>query len=119
MDAATIAAMFALLLAFGAGGRRAPVEIVAAALASMNIAGVLGLGWFVAEMLLDDGVMVVELSICAGLMAVLAAITAGGFALERRGKSGAAVALFAIAAVPTIAVLGFLLYLDGHPIDWR
>ena len=111
--------MFALLLALGPGGRRAPMEIVAAASASMNIAGVLGLGWFAIKTLLQDGVMVVELSICAGLMAVLAAITAGGFALKRRGKFGGAVALLAVAALPTIAVFGFLLYLNRHPIDWR
>ena len=111
--------MFALLLAFDPGGRRAPMEIVVAASASTNIAGVLGLGWFAIKTLLQDGVMVVELSICAGLMAVLAAITAGGFALKRRSKSGGAVALLAVAALPTIAVFGFLLYLDRHPIDWR
>lgn len=95
------------------------MRIGAAALASMNIAGVLGLGWFAIKTLRNDGVMVVELSICAGLMAVLAAITAGGFALERRGKSRGAVALLAVAALPTIAVFGFLLYLDANPIDWR
>jgi hypothetical protein len=90
-----------------------------ATLASINIAGVLGLAWFAARMLFYDGVMVVELAICAGLMAILAAITAGGFALKRRGMTRAAIVLLAVAAVPTIATFGFLLYLDSHPIDWR
>ena len=50
---------------------------------------------------------------------VVAAITAGGIALQRRGRAGAAIVLLALAAVPTIAAFGFLLYLDSHPIDWR
>ena len=93
--------------------------IVVAALASINVAGMLGLGWFAVVMLIHDGVMVVELAICAVPMAVLALATAGAFALRRRGKTGAAVALLAVAALPTLAVFGFLLYLDSHPIDWR
>ncbi len=101
------------------GGRRSRAGITVAALASINGVGIAGLGWFVAQMLINDGVMVIELSMCAGLMAVLAAITAGGFVLERRGMTWAAIVLLAVAAVPTIAVFGFLLYLDSHPIDWR
>ncbi len=113
------AAIFALLLVLGADERRRRAGTTVAALASMNVAGILGLGWFVAGILIYDGVMVIELLMCAGLMAFLAAITAGGFALEHRGITRTAIALLAVAAVPTIVAFGFLLYLDGHPIDWR
>ena len=113
------AAIFALLLVLGAGGRRSLAGTTVAALASMNVVGIIGLGWFAAEMLIYDGVMVIELLMCAGLMAVLAAITAGGFTLERRGMTRAAIVLLAVAAVPTIVVFGFLLYLHANPIDWR
>ncbi|MDP1840218.1 MAG: hypothetical protein Q8N31_00920 [Reyranella sp.] len=95
------------------------IRFVVAALASINIAGVLGLAWFAAVMLFYDGVMVVELAICAVLISVLALITWGGLALRRRGHSGAAIALLAVTALPTLAVFGFLLYLDRNPIDWR
>lgn len=88
-------------------------------LAAINVAGIAGLGWFAAHMLIYDGMMAIELSMCAGLMALLAAITAGGVALRRRGRGGATIVLLALAAVPTIAAFGFLLYLDSHPIDWR
>ena len=111
--------IFALLLKFGAGGGRNTKDIVVAGLAAVNIAGVIGVGWTVAVMLFYDGLMIVELSICAGLMVVLAAITVSAFALRRRGRIGAAVALLAIGALPTIAVYGFLLYLVSNPIDWR
>ncbi len=94
-------------------------EIVVVALASINIAGMLGLGWFAAVTLFYDGVMAVELAICAILMSVLGLITGGAFAFKRRGKARAAVALLAVAALPTMAVFGFLLYLDSHPIDWH
>ncbi|MCF8533000.1 MAG: hypothetical protein K9G48_08360 [Reyranella sp.] len=93
--------------------------IAVAALASINIAGILGLGWFAVAMLISDGVMVVELAICAVPTVVLALTTGGAFALWRRGKTGAAIALLAVAALPTLAVVGFLLYLHSHPIDWR
>jgi len=111
--------IFALLLKLGAGRRGDTGNIVIAALAAVNIAGVLGLGWAAAVMLFYDGVMIVELSICAGLMAVLAALTGSAFALGRRGRIGGAVALMAAGALPTIAVYGLLLYLDFNPIDWR
>jgi len=119
--------IFAILLIFGARGRQGRIspgtgkatEIIVAGLASINLAGVLGLGWFAAVMLFYDGVMVVELAICAGLIAALAMLTAGAFALKRRGKTRTAVALLAVAALPTIAVYGFLLYLGSHPIDMR
>ncbi|NDH62392.1 MAG: hypothetical protein EBY18_12265 [Alphaproteobacteria bacterium] len=91
------------------GERRRPAGIAVAALAAINLAGIAALAWFAVHMLVHDGVMAIELSMCAGLMALLAAITAGGVALQR----------LALAAVPTIAAFGFLLYLDSHPIDWR
>ncbi|MBR0645144.1 hypothetical protein [Plastoroseomonas hellenica] len=121
------AVIFAILLHSGARGRRGRIppgtgkstEIVVAGLTSVNIAGVLGLLWFAAAMLVYDGVMVVELVICAVLIAVLAMTTGGAFALKRHRKIKAAVALLAVAALPAIAVYGFLLYLDSHPIDMR
>lgn len=94
-------------------------RFVVAALASINIAGFLGLAWFAYKVVFHDGVMWVELAICAVPMAVLALTTWGGLALRRRGHSGAAVALLAVTALPTLAALGFLLYLDSNPIDWR
>lgn len=121
------AAMFALLLMLGARARRGGIspdagkaaEIVFAGLAAINIAGVLGFLWFAARMLVHDGVMVVELAICAVPIAVLTMITGGAFALKRRGKAKAAAALLVVGALPTIAAYGFLLYLDSHPIDMR
>lgn len=119
--------IFAFLLKTMAGGRRGrgaarhrrATEIAIAGLAAIAVTGALGLCWFAASMLYHDGVMIVELLICASLIVLLAAIVAGGFALRHHGMAKAAVALLAVAAVPTIAVCGFLLYLDNHPIDMR
>lgn len=121
------AAIFAILLARYAQGRRARPSLAAgkamgtlfAALASVNLTGALGLAWFATTMLIHDGVMVVELAICAGLIAVLVLATAGAFALRRRDRNRAAIALLALAALPTIAGYAFLLYLDSNPIDMR
>lgn len=123
---AVAVAAFVLLLAFGrrwaparpGAGRTA--EIVATGMASTNIAGAVGLAWFVAEILVYDGaIMVIEASTCAALIALLAALTTGGLALGRRGKTGTALALLAVGALPTLFVYGFLVYLDNNPIDWR
>lgn len=94
-------------------------EILVAALASINLAGVFGFGWFVVEMLIHDGVMVFEILSCVVLMALLAGFTAGGLALRRRGKTAAAIVLLAVGAAPMILIYGFLLYLTFNPIDWR
>ncbi|HQS16266.1 hypothetical protein [Reyranella sp.] len=111
---------FALLLKFGAGGGSAPTKIVTSAMAAINVAGTLGLGWFVVEILTHDGVvMVVELSACASLMALLAALTGGGLVLARRGRIRTGMALLAVGALPAVFVYGFLVYLDANPIDWR
>lgn len=88
-------------------------------LSAVNIAGVIGLSWLAAGMLGTDVLMVFELGICAALIALLMAFTIGGLALRHRGKEVAAVALPAVVALPTLAVYGFLLYLDSHPIDMR
>lgn len=90
-----------------------------ATLSAINGAGMLGLGWFAAQMVTYDGVMVLEVSISAGLIAIMAALTVGGLVLARRGRSGAAIALLAVAALPTLAAFGFLIYLEANPIDWR
>lgn len=125
--------MLPFLILFGAAvvafafllkGRISPAtnkaaEIVVAALASINIAGALGLGWFVVEMLIHDGVMVFEILSCVVLMAILAGFTAGGLALKRRDKTTAAIVLLAVGALPVILTYGFLLYLTFNPIDWR
>lgn len=87
--------------------------------ASINIAGALGLGWFVAEMLVYDSVLVLEILSCIVLIALLAGITAGGLALDRRGKTKTAIAVLSIGALPTVLVYGFLVYLAFNPIDWR
>ena len=118
-------ATFVLLQAFGGRqGLTAPnagkvAQVVAALLASINIAGVVGLVWFAAGMLANDGVMVIELSICAGLIAILVSLTACGVLLGRRGLSGGGLTLLAVGALPTLFVYGFLVYLDFNPIDWR
>jgi len=119
--------IFAILLIVDARGRRSSIspgsgqaiEIVVAGLASINIAGVLGLLWFAALMLYYDGIMAAEHVICAVLIAFLAIITGGAAALKRRNKTRSAVALLAVAALPTIAAYGFLLYLASNSIDMR
>jgi hypothetical protein len=93
--------------------------IIVASLTSINIAGALGLAWFATVMLFYDGIMIIELGICVGLMVALAITTTCGFMLSRHGRERAALALLALAAVPTILVYAFLIYLDGHPIDMR
>ncbi|WP_439613173.1 hypothetical protein [Reyranella sp.] len=118
-------ATFVLLQACGRRqGLTAPdagkaAQVVAALLASINIAGVVGLVWFAAGMLTHDGVMVIELSICAGLIAILVSLTACGVLLGRRGMSGGGLTLLAIGSLPTLFVYAFLVYLDFNPIDWR
>jgi len=118
-------ATFVLLQAFGGRqGLTAPnagkvAQVVAALLASINIAGVVGLVWFAAGMLTHDGVMVIELSICAGLIAILVSLTACGVLLARRGMSGGGLTLLAVGSLPTLFVYAFLVYLDFNPIDWR
>lgn len=116
--AAGIAA-FILLLKFGAAPRRDATDIVVTALAAVNISGVLGLGWFVVEMLLHDGVMALEILSCVVAMVLLAGTTAGALTLKRRGRKKTAIILSGVTALPTIFVYGFLVYLDANPIDWR
>lgn len=99
--------------------KRSPAQIAVAVLAAIDAAAIVGLVWFAAKMLGDESVMVVEVSVCAGLAAVLAGLIWGGMALHRRGRTGAAIAVLAVGAVPTLAVIGFLLYLEANPIDWR
>jgi len=110
---------FTLLLQFGPAPRRNATSIFVAGLAAVNIAGVLGLGWFVVEMLIHDGVMVLEILSCVVAMSLLAGTAAGALALKRRGRTKAAVGLSGITALPTIFVYGFLVYLNLNPIDWR
>jgi hypothetical protein len=95
------------------------LRILVTTATTINIAGVLGLGWFVAGMLVYDSVLVLEILGCLVLMALLAAITAGGLALNRRGKTKTAIALLSVGVVPTAVVYGFLVYLEINPIDWR
>jgi hypothetical protein len=111
---------FALLLRFGPGEASSVTKIFASAMAATNVAGMLGLAWFVVDNLLHEGVvMVVELSACASLMALLTVFTGGGLALTRRANTKTGMALLAAGALPTIFVYGFLVYLDFNPIDWR
>jgi hypothetical protein len=110
--------------AFLLNGRITPpsnkaTEIAVAGLASINIAGAIGLVWLVVEMLIHDGVMVLEILSCLVLIAILAGFTAGALALKRRGKTKTAIVLLAVAALPMLFVYGFLVYLDFNPIDWR
>jgi hypothetical protein len=95
------------------------IDTVIASLAAINISGLFGLGWFAMIMLVYDGVMYVELWICATLFTVLALFTGGGVALAHRHKIRTAIALLIVAAVPTLSAYGFLIYLDNNPIDWR
>lgn len=100
------------------GGTKAS-EIALAVLASINVAGMLGLGWIAIGLLIYDGFMAVEHAILGCLMAALILLTSGAFLLGRRGKPAAALAVSAVASLPTVAVYAFLFYLDNHPIDWR
>ncbi len=111
---------FALLLKFGTREYSPPTKVITSAMAAINVAGTLGLAWFVVENLIHEGVvMVVELSACASLMALLTVFTGGGLALTRRGSTKTGMALLAAGALPTLFVYGFLVYLDFNPIDWR
>lgn len=94
-------------------------EIIFTVLVAINLAGALALAWVVAYMLYWDRVMAFELTLCAGLIAVLAAISAGAFALRRRGWIVAAFVLLAVGALPTAAVGGLFLYLEYNPIMWQ
>lgn len=49
-------------------------------------------------------------------IAVLVMLTLGGLALNRRGRTGAAITLLAIGTLPIVAAAG---YLEANPIDWR
>ena len=110
---------FVLLLKFGPDPRRNATDIFIAGLAAVNIAGVLGLAWFVVEMLIHDGVMVLEILSCVVAMSLLAGTTAGALALKRRGRKKTAIILSGVTALPAIFVYGFLVYLELNPIDWR
>ena len=88
-------------------------------LASLNLAGLLGLLWATATMLHYDGVMPLELSLCLVPAALLAIIVRYGFALARRGRITPAFGLLAIGAVPVMLAVGFLLWLESHPVDMR
>ncbi len=112
-------AAFVLLLRFGADPRRNATNIFIAGLAAVNSAGVIGLGWFVIEMLIHDGVMALEMLSCVVAMSLLAGTTAGALALERRGRKKTAIILSGVTALPAIFVYGFLVYLELNPIDWR
>jgi apolipoprotein N-acyltransferase len=116
--AAGIAA-FAILLKFGPGLERDTPDIFVAGLAAVNIASILGLGWFALEMLIHDGVMVLEILSCVVAMSLLAGSTAGALALQRRGRKKMAIILSGVTALPAVFVYGFLVYLDANPIDWR
>lgn len=100
------------------GTSRATMTVITG-LAATNLTAMLGLTWFAATMLYYDGVMVVELLLCAAAIATLAIVTLGGFALMRRSRSRSAIALMLVGALPTILIFGFLFYLDSHPIDMR
>jgi apolipoprotein N-acyltransferase len=110
---------FVLLLKFGPDPRRNATDIFIAGLAAVNIAGVLGLAWFVVEMLIHDGVMVLEMLSCVVAMSLLAVTTSGALLLKRRGRKKTAIILSGVTALPAIFVYGFLVYLDANPIDWR
>ncbi|MDO8976263.1 hypothetical protein [Reyranella sp.] len=110
---------FVLLLKFGPDPRRNATDFFIAGLAAVNIAGVLGLAWFVVEMLIHDGVMVLEMLSCVVAMSLLAVTTAGALLLKRRGRKKTAIILSGVTALPAIFVYGFLVYLDANPIDWR
>ena len=112
-------AAFVLLLKFGPDPRRNATDIIVAGLVAVNIAGVLGLGWFVVEMLIHDGVMVLEMLICVVGMSLLAGTTVGALLLKRRGREKTAIVLSGVTALPAIFVYGFLVYLNANPIDWR
>lgn len=112
-------AAFVLLLRFGADPRRTVTDIFIAGLAAVNSACVLGLGWFVIEMLIHDGVMVLEMLSCVVAMSLLAGTTAGALLLKRRGRKKTAIILSGVTALPAIFVYGLLVYLELNPIDWR
>lgn len=114
-----VVAFVVLLVLRRADERRNPAKLTVAAFSSVNISGAFGLAWLATRMLRHDGAMPIELSITAGLALVLISITACGMALERQGKMTAALILLGIAAGPTLAAMGFLFYLDAHPIDMR
>ena len=110
---------FLLLLKSGTDPWRNVTDIFIAGLAAVNSAGVLGLGWFVIEILTHDGVMVLEILSCVVAMSLLAGTAAGALLLKRRGRKKTAIILSGVTALPAIFVYGFLVYLELNPIDWR
>ena len=110
---------FLLLLKFGMDTWRNVTDIFIAGLAAVNSAGVLGLGWFVIEILIHDGVMTLEMLSCVVAMSLLAGTAAGALLLKRRGRKKTAIILSGVTALPAIFVYGFLVYLELNPIDWR
>lgn len=114
-----VVAFVVLLILRPAGELHDPAKMTVAALSSVNIAGAFGLAWFATRMLRHDGVMPIELSITVGLALILAAITAYGRVLERRRRTTSALIVLLATAGPTLLAIGFLFYLDAHPIDMR
>lgn len=120
-----ILAVSAALFAFLLRRRRARVAsrtgeaAAVAGLAAVNCAGAVGLAWWAATILYHDGLMAEEHAICGVSIALLAAITVGALALDRRGRVKTALALLAVGALPTAAIYGFLFYLEANPIAWR
>ena len=118
---------FVMLLVFATRERRGriddkrskAVDVIIAGLAAINSSGLFGLGWFALVLVVNDGMMFVELSICAALFTFLALFTGSGVALANSGKVRTAIALLSVSALPTFVAFGFLIYLDAYPIDWR
>ena len=116
--------MFAVQMILRARKRRSRTghkgtDNLVAVLVAVNIAGMFGLGWLALAILIQDGVMGVELAICAGLIAAMALITLVALAFKRRRRIRTALAMLAAVALPTVALCGFLLYIDNHPIGMR
>lgn len=93
--------------------------VAMAALAAINAAGIAALAWLAATVVIHDRDMFEEQAICFGLIAALAIVTWGGYALARRGWVWAGLVLLALAALPVTAAYGFIFYLDAHPIAWH
>ena len=115
---------FVALLAFGAtrrgeGGVGGARGVVLAAAAAVNVAGVIGIGWFEGLTIPYDGVDAAGTAVAVVLALLLVALTVGGLWAERRGRPVLAACLLLLGALPTAAIYAVAVLFVTHPTDMR
>lgn len=120
--AAVLAGLLAVAALARGGGAirpRTAADIALAVFGCITIAGVLGIGWLLIQLLRYDGWMAEEFALFGGAAAVLLVLTGGAYALRRRGRIAAALTTIAMGALPTAVVIAGLLYLQSAGMDMR